>query len=294
MAVRIALQCSEADAHLILSEENTAARLLTRPGEAIYNDANGLFEGNHPFQVAWLPDDEARGLPAADRGSSPAAATTPAGRRSSSRATCRPTRRKNAALRSCLSGPGWPAAAPAARAWLGAAVAIKEPTSITFSPAKRQPICWSSATRRKRPWACWPRSCEPGRPARPGGRRAVLPAAACSTSSTAPGPTRRPSGLLGPAGGGVAARRASGRAAIRGGDDWRRLAPSWPAASSRAGEASRRSTSSIYDLAPLPRPARRRTTTSASRDRDDEQAGQPGHAIPPHPPRRAGRWASTS
>ena len=58
MAVRIALQCSEADAHLILSEDNTAARLLTRPGEAIYNDANGLYEGNHPFQVVWLPDGD--------------------------------------------------------------------------------------------------------------------------------------------------------------------------------------------------------------------------------------------
>ena len=58
VAIRVALQCSEADAHLILSEENTAARLLTRPGEAIYNDANGLIEGNHPFQVAWLPDSQ--------------------------------------------------------------------------------------------------------------------------------------------------------------------------------------------------------------------------------------------
>ena len=58
MAVRIALQCSEADAHLILSEDNTAARLLTRPGEAIYNDANGLYEGNHPFQVVWLADND--------------------------------------------------------------------------------------------------------------------------------------------------------------------------------------------------------------------------------------------
>ncbi|NUQ64921.1 MAG: cell division protein FtsK, partial [Pirellulales bacterium] len=58
MAVRIALQCSEADAHLILSEDNTGARLLSRPGEAIYNDANGLFEGNHPFQTAWLSDHE--------------------------------------------------------------------------------------------------------------------------------------------------------------------------------------------------------------------------------------------
>lgn len=56
MAVRIALQCSENDAHLILSEENSAARLLSRPGEAIYNDANGLVEGNNPFQVVWLAD----------------------------------------------------------------------------------------------------------------------------------------------------------------------------------------------------------------------------------------------
>src|SRR3989442_14375731 len=42
MAVRIALQCSETDANLILSKDNSAARLLSRPGEAIYNDANGL------------------------------------------------------------------------------------------------------------------------------------------------------------------------------------------------------------------------------------------------------------
>lgn len=73
MAVRIALQCSEADAHLILSDENTAARLLTRPGEAIYNDQNGLLVGNHPFQVVWLPDEQRqqylaklRGLPLSD------------------------------------------------------------------------------------------------------------------------------------------------------------------------------------------------------------------------------------
>ena len=57
MAVRIALQCNEADSSLILSEENSAARLLTRPGEAIYNDANGLVAGNNPFQVVWLNDE---------------------------------------------------------------------------------------------------------------------------------------------------------------------------------------------------------------------------------------------
>jgi DNA segregation ATPase FtsK/SpoIIIE, S-DNA-T family len=58
MAVRIALQCSEADSQLILGDNNSAARLLSRPGEAIYNDAGGLVEGNSPFQIAWLPDEQ--------------------------------------------------------------------------------------------------------------------------------------------------------------------------------------------------------------------------------------------
>ncbi|MDA1038818.1 MAG: FtsK/SpoIIIE domain-containing protein [Planctomycetota bacterium] len=57
MAIRVALQCNEADSSLILSEDNTAARLLTRPGEAIYNDANGMVEGNNPFQVVFLNDE---------------------------------------------------------------------------------------------------------------------------------------------------------------------------------------------------------------------------------------------
>ena len=57
MAVRIALQCSDADAHLILSETNVAPKMLSRPGEAIYNDANGAPEGNHFFQVVWLSDE---------------------------------------------------------------------------------------------------------------------------------------------------------------------------------------------------------------------------------------------
>jgi len=58
MAVRIALPCSEADSRLILSEENSAGRSLTRPGAAIYNDRNGLVEGNDSFQVAWLSKEE--------------------------------------------------------------------------------------------------------------------------------------------------------------------------------------------------------------------------------------------
>ena len=57
MAIRIALMCDESDAYLIMDENNSAPRLLTRPGEGIYNDMSGKPEGNSPFQVVWLPDD---------------------------------------------------------------------------------------------------------------------------------------------------------------------------------------------------------------------------------------------
>lgn len=58
IAIRIALQCTEADSRLILADDNGAARLLSRPGEAIYNAANGTVEGNSLFQVAWLADEK--------------------------------------------------------------------------------------------------------------------------------------------------------------------------------------------------------------------------------------------
>ncbi|WP_395745562.1 FtsK/SpoIIIE domain-containing protein [Prosthecobacter sp.] len=58
MVIRIALQCNESDAALIMDDTNTAPRLLSRPGEGIYNDAAGAIEGNSPFQVVWLTDEE--------------------------------------------------------------------------------------------------------------------------------------------------------------------------------------------------------------------------------------------
>lgn len=60
MSVRIALQCSDADSRVILGEDNGAARLLSRSGEAVYNSENGRIEKNSPFQVAWLPDGQRR------------------------------------------------------------------------------------------------------------------------------------------------------------------------------------------------------------------------------------------
>ena len=58
MVIRIALMCNEADAYLIMDEGNPAPRLLTRPGEGIYNDSAGAIEGNSPFQTVWLSEEE--------------------------------------------------------------------------------------------------------------------------------------------------------------------------------------------------------------------------------------------
>ncbi len=131
MAVRIALQCSEADAHLILSEDNTAARLLTRPGEAIYNDANGLYEGNHPFQVVWLSDHERDDHLhlihefAQQRRCVPPPSIVFEGNTFADLSD-------NSALRRLLTSPPPPAPPTAVQTWLGSAVAIKEPTAAAF------------------------------------------------------------------------------------------------------------------------------------------------------------------
>jgi hypothetical protein len=132
MAVRVALQCSEADANLILSDErNMAARFLSRPGEAIYNDQNGLLAGNHPFQVVWLPEMQRIGylkeIEAKGRGQGAGSWETIVfeGDQPADPAA-------NTQLREVLErGPAGKASAPQ-KAWLGAAVAIKEPTSATF------------------------------------------------------------------------------------------------------------------------------------------------------------------
>ncbi|MGD0653338.1 MAG: FtsK/SpoIIIE domain-containing protein [Thermoguttaceae bacterium] len=131
MAVRIALQCSESDAHLILSEDNTAARLLTRPGEAIYNDANGLYEGNHPFQVVWLPDNERdEYLQQITHLAEKAAKKFTPPIVFEGNVLANPV--DNPGLKEVLTAPSWPETGPAQQAWLGSAVAIKDPTSAAF------------------------------------------------------------------------------------------------------------------------------------------------------------------
>ncbi|WP_165068799.1 FtsK/SpoIIIE domain-containing protein [Paludisphaera rhizosphaerae] len=134
MAIRIALQCSEADAHLILSEDNSAARLLTRPGEAIYNDANGMPEGNNLFQVVWLTDKRRveylqNMLDLAKAQNRPAA--TPIVFEGNLPADIH----KNPLLNKLLDATEWPAESPRyEQAWLGDAIAIKDPTVAVFRP----------------------------------------------------------------------------------------------------------------------------------------------------------------
>jgi hypothetical protein len=128
MVIRIALQCNEADAYLIMDQDNPAPRLLSRPGEGIYNDAAGAIEGNAPFQAVWLSDktrddylakvraraDEKKYPgPIVFEGNAPADV------------------RENILLQAALetSAAGIPASA---RIWLGAPNSIKGPSEVVF------------------------------------------------------------------------------------------------------------------------------------------------------------------
>jgi hypothetical protein len=134
MAIRIALQCSEADAHLILSEENSAARLLTRPGEAIYNDANGLPEGNNLFQVVWL-SDKRREEYLQDMLDLAKAQNRPPASPIVFEGNLPADTRKNTLLNPLLDATEWPEQGPRyEQAWLGDAIAIKDPTVAVFRP----------------------------------------------------------------------------------------------------------------------------------------------------------------
>jgi hypothetical protein len=132
MAVRIALQCSENDAHLILSENNIAPRMLSRPGEAIYNDANGAPEGNNFFQVVWLSEEsrvaylkQIRELATKRK---PILSRTPIVFEGDAAADLA----RNRFLMSKLQAPSWPESPRSAQAWVGEAISIKDPTSALF------------------------------------------------------------------------------------------------------------------------------------------------------------------
>jgi S-DNA-T family DNA segregation ATPase FtsK/SpoIIIE len=131
MVIRIALQCNEADAYLIMDENNPAPRLLSRPGEGIYNDTAGTMEGNSPFQVVWLPDEV--------RDQQLGKVRDLADRKTSSRypgpivfeGNAPADVRENATLEALLKAESIrPTLSP--RIWLGAPNSIKGPTESVF------------------------------------------------------------------------------------------------------------------------------------------------------------------
>jgi hypothetical protein len=130
MVIRVALQCNEADAYLIMDDNNSAPRLLSRPGEGIYNDAAGAVEGNSPFQVVWLSDEERDSLLAdiAAFGESHGIRTDgPIVFEGNAPADIR----DNTPLRDTLAKI--PAESPdTARVWMGAPNSIKGPTEAVF------------------------------------------------------------------------------------------------------------------------------------------------------------------
>ncbi len=130
MAVRIALQCNEADAHLIMDEENPAPRMLTRPGEGIYNDQSGSIAANSPFQIVWLSErgrDEVLEKIGGLARRNPGTPSAPIVFEGNAPADIR----ENPELAAALSSPA--TARPAtAHAWLGAPNSIKGPTAATF------------------------------------------------------------------------------------------------------------------------------------------------------------------
>jgi DNA segregation ATPase FtsK/SpoIIIE, S-DNA-T family len=133
MTIRIALQCNQADALLIMDDDNAAPRLLSRPGEAIYNDAAGALEGNHPFQVAWLSDDERDNhLRAIRQHADRVAPESPAPVVFEGNAPANV--RDNPALTALLASPKFEAQTTP-RIWLGAPNSIKGPTE---APLRRQ------------------------------------------------------------------------------------------------------------------------------------------------------------
>jgi S-DNA-T family DNA segregation ATPase FtsK/SpoIIIE len=132
VAVRIALQCSDADSRLILSEDNPSARLLSRPGEAIYNDKGGLVEGDSLFQIVWLPDEQRETYLQSIAEKAHQAGYVPAEPQIVFEGNKPARLDENRDLCNLLDAPDWPAPERAIPAWLGEPVEIKPHTAALF------------------------------------------------------------------------------------------------------------------------------------------------------------------
>lgn len=133
MAVRIVLQCTEADSRLALADDNPEARLLSRPGEAIYNDQRGLIEGNHRFQAADMGDDEGRAAIVRRYLAPRIASWHGAVQRPIVFEGHRPATLEAAGpVAVAVNGSQWSVPARFVDVWLGEPIALRPPTAIRF------------------------------------------------------------------------------------------------------------------------------------------------------------------
>lgn len=127
MVVRIALQCNEADAYLIMDENNAAPRLLSRPGEGIYNDMAGAAEANSPFQTVWLSEQERDACLRRARARAGEKYPGPIVFEGNAPADVRDNHLLQTLLNASSIKP-----TPVSRIWLGAPNSIKGPTEAAF------------------------------------------------------------------------------------------------------------------------------------------------------------------
>ena len=134
MAVRIALQCSEADAHLILSEDNTRrpAAHPARRGDLQRRQRHDGGEQPLPGRLALRRAP--RELPGADPGDVPRAATSSKPPPIVFEGNLPADVSKNPLLNQLLEAAEWPEPPRPTQAWLGDAIAIKDPTAVVFRP----------------------------------------------------------------------------------------------------------------------------------------------------------------
>ncbi len=134
MAVRIALQCEEADSRIILSDENPAARLLSRSGEAIYNASNGMLAGNNPFQCAFLPEDELGNHLKRINAHAQQMRISRPWQQIIFQGDANASVEKNAAFEKALATPYSSTSPQRVTAWIGDPIAIKDAVTVQFEP----------------------------------------------------------------------------------------------------------------------------------------------------------------
>lgn len=135
--IRIVLQCSDADSRLALSDDNDHARLLERPGEAIYNATNGRIEGNNRFQVAWLSDDEREAYLRQVRKLADASNCQSSQPQIVFEGNAPAQVENNRDLLALLSSPAWPTPRRSHQVWLGEPLAIKAHTAAILREQSR-------------------------------------------------------------------------------------------------------------------------------------------------------------